>query len=103
MASPSQALVFMVGFNHPGVCWRDSTASRRFLECVDDFLLQVIAPLFVCSSVLHRVVTNKEGLVRNVKLQGSLGCSGCEVRCQESRFWPGVLWDKKPRREEGPK
>lgn len=106
MASPSQALVLLVGFNHPGICWRDSTAwnrqSRRFLECVDeDFLLHMIAPLLVCS-VLHLVVTNKEGLVRTVKLQGGLGCSGCEVRCQESRFWPGVLWDKKPRREVGP-
>lgn len=106
MASPSQALVFMVGFNHPGVCWRDSPAwhcqSRRFLECVGDFLLQVTAPLLVCS-VLHLAVTSKEGLLRNVKLQGSLCCSSCQVRCQESRFWPGVLWDNKPRREEGPK
>lgn len=36
--------------------------------------------------------------MRNVKLQGS---SGYEVRCQSS-FWPGVPWDKKNMREEGP-
>lgn len=99
MASPSQTLVFCTSAPLVSAgAWH--WQSRRFLECVDHFLLQVIAPLIVCSSMLHLVVTNKEGLVRNVKL---LGFSGCEMRCQESRFWPGGLWDKKPRREEGPK
>ena len=45
-ASCSQAPVLMGEFKHPNICWRDNTAghkqSRRFLECIDNFLLQVI-------------------------------------------------------------
>ncbi|GAB0185088.1 mitochondrial enolase superfamily member 1 [Grus japonensis] len=50
--------------------------SRMFLECVDDsFLLQVIEDPTRRGAVLDLVLTNKEGLVENVKLKGSLGCS----------------------------
>ncbi|GAB0204363.1 hypothetical protein GRJ2_002901900 [Grus japonensis] len=83
-ASHSQALVLMGDFNHPSICWRGNTAghkqSRRFLECIDDnFLLQVIEEPTRRGAVLDLVLTKKEGLVGNVKLKGSLGCSDQQV------------------------
>ncbi|GAB0204964.1 hypothetical protein GRJ2_002962000 [Grus japonensis] len=83
-ASRSQALVLMGDFNHPDICWRDNTAehkqSRKFLECVDDnFLLQVIEEPTRRGAMLDLVLTNKEGLVGDVKLKGSLGCSDHEM------------------------
>ncbi|GAB0182655.1 hypothetical protein GRJ2_000730800 [Grus japonensis] len=79
-ASHSQALVLMGDFNHPGICWRDNTArhkqSRRFLECIDEnFLLQMTEEPRRRGAMLDLVLTNKEGLVANWKLKGSLGCS----------------------------
>ncbi|GAB0206807.1 hypothetical protein GRJ2_003146300 [Grus japonensis] len=70
----------MGDFNHPNIRWRDNTAghkqSRRFLECIDDnFLLQVIEEPMRRGAMLDLVLTNKEGLVGDVKLKGSLGCS----------------------------
>ena len=108
----------MEDFNHPDTCWRDNTAghkqSRRFLECTDDnFLLQVIEEPMRRGAMLDLVLTNKEGLVGNVKLKGSLGCSDHEMvefrilravrrvhskltypGLQESRLWPpqGSAW-----------
>ncbi|GAB0193305.1 hypothetical protein GRJ2_001795800 [Grus japonensis] len=69
----------MGDFNHPDTCWRDNTAghekSRRFLECVDDnFLLQVTEEPRRRGAML-----DKEVLVGNVKLKGSLGCSDHEM------------------------
>jgi len=97
-------------FNHPDNCWRVNTAehtqSRRFLECVgDNFLLQVIEEPMRRGAMLDLVLTNKEGLVVNVKLKGSLACSDHEMvefkilravrrahsktpGFQESRLWP---------------
>ena len=82
-ASRLQVLVFMGDFNHPDICWRDNTAghmqSRRFLECIDDnFLLQVMEEPTRRGAILDLDLTNKEGLVGNVKLKGSLGCSDHE-------------------------
>ncbi|GAB0202667.1 mitochondrial enolase superfamily member 1 [Grus japonensis] len=83
-ASRSQALVLMGDFNHPDICWRDKAAeckqSRRFLECVDDnFLFQVIEEPTRRGAMLDLILTNKEGLVGDVKLKGSLGCSDHEM------------------------
>ncbi|GAB0186642.1 hypothetical protein GRJ2_001129500 [Grus japonensis] len=77
-ASCSQALGLMGDFNHPDICWRDNTAerkqSRKFLECIDDnFLLQVTEEPTRRGAMLDVVLTNKEGLVGDVKLKGSLG------------------------------
>ncbi|GAB0207196.1 hypothetical protein GRJ2_003185200 [Grus japonensis] len=74
----------MGDFNHPDICWRDNTAehkqSRKSLECVDDnFLLQVIEEPTRRGAMLDLVLTNKEGLVGDVKLKGSLGCSDHEM------------------------
>ncbi|GAB0185305.1 hypothetical protein GRJ2_000995800 [Grus japonensis] len=74
----------MENLNHPDICVTDNTAghkqSRRFLECVDDnFFLQVTEEPTRRGAMLDLVLTNKEGLVGNVKLKGSLGCSDCEM------------------------
>ncbi|GAB0180798.1 hypothetical protein GRJ2_000545100 [Grus japonensis] len=78
-ASRSQALVLMGNFNHPDICWRDNTAehkqSRKFLECVENFLLQVTEEPTRRGAMLDLILTNKEGLVGDVKLKGNLGCS----------------------------
>ncbi|KAM9662778.1 uncharacterized protein ACIBXB_015380 [Morphnus guianensis] len=74
----------MGDISHPDICWRDTTAghkqSRRFLECVADiFLLQVMEEPMRRGALLDLVLTNKEGLVENVKLKGSLSCSDHEM------------------------
>ncbi|PKU43893.1 dtw domain-containing protein 2 [Limosa lapponica baueri] len=71
-------------FNHPNIWWRDNAAghkqSRRFLECTDNnFLLQVMEQPTRRGAMLDLVLTNREGLVGNAKLQGSLGCSDREM------------------------
>ncbi|GAB0186348.1 mitochondrial enolase superfamily member 1 [Grus japonensis] len=83
-ASRSQALVLMGDFSHPDICWRDNAAerkqSRKFLECVhDNFLLQVIEEPTRRGAMLDLILTNKEGLVGDVKLKGSLGCCDHEM------------------------
>ncbi|PKU48218.1 dtw domain-containing protein 2 [Limosa lapponica baueri] len=82
--SCSQTLILMGDFNHPDTCVRDNTAghkqSRRFLEGIDgNFLLQVTEKPIRRGAILDLVLTNKEGLVGNVKLKGSLGCSDYEM------------------------
>ncbi|GAB0204540.1 hypothetical protein GRJ2_002919600 [Grus japonensis] len=81
--SCSQALVLMGDFNHPNIYWRDNSAghkqSRRFLECVHNFLLQVIEEPTRRGAMLDLVLNSKKGLVGNVKLKGSLGCSDHEM------------------------
>ena len=74
----------MGDFSHPGICWKDNSAghkqSRRFLECINDnFLLQVIEEPMRRGATLDLVLTNKQGLMGNVKLKGSLGCSDHEM------------------------
>ncbi|GAB0176076.1 hypothetical protein GRJ2_000072800 [Grus japonensis] len=74
----------MGDFNHPDIFWRDNTAghkqSRRFLECIyDNFLLQVIEEPTRRGAMLDLILINKEELVGNVKLKGSLGCSDHEM------------------------
>ncbi|PKU38944.1 rna-directed dna polymerase from mobile element jockey-like [Limosa lapponica baueri] len=54
--------------------------SRKFLECVDEnFLLQMIEEPMRKGAVLDLVLTNKEGLVGNVKFKSSLGSSDHEM------------------------
>ena len=69
---------------HPDICWRDNTAghkqSRRFLDCIGDkFLLQVRKEPTRRGAMLDLILPNKEGLVGNVKVKGSLGCSDHEM------------------------
>ncbi|GAB0204737.1 hypothetical protein GRJ2_002939300 [Grus japonensis] len=76
----------MGDLDHPGACWSDNTARHKqstgheFMECIDDnFLLQVIEEPMRRGAMLDLVLTNKEGLVGNVKLKSSLGCSEHEM------------------------
>jgi len=117
-ASQSQTVVLMGDFNLPDICWWDNTArhkqSKRFLDCLDDnFLLQLTEERMRRGAMLDLVLTNKEALLRNVKLKGSLGYSDHEItefkilkavrrahsklttlELQESRIWPlqGPVW-----------
>lgn len=74
----SQALVCMATFNHPHRCWRDNTPghkkSRRFLNC-----LSFQEELTKRSAMLDLVLSNKEGLMENVNLPGSLGSQDHEM------------------------
>ncbi|GAB0182058.1 hypothetical protein GRJ2_000671100 [Grus japonensis] len=79
-----QALVLMGDFNHPDICWKGNTArhaqSRRFLQSIDDnFLTQVVEEPTRRDMLLDPVLTNKEGLVGDVKVGGNLGCSDHEM------------------------
>ncbi|GAB0207135.1 mitochondrial enolase superfamily member 1 [Grus japonensis] len=84
VASQSQALVLMGDLNHPDICWKGNTArhaqSRRFLQSIDDnFLIQLVEEPTRRGVLLDLVLTNKEGLVGDVKVGGSLGCSDHEM------------------------
>ncbi|PKU48939.1 glycerol kinase [Limosa lapponica baueri] len=83
VASQSQALVLMGDFNHPDICWEGYTAkhiqSRRFLQYIDvNFLTQVVEEPTRKGVLLDLVLTNKEGLVEDIKVGGSLCCSDHE-------------------------
>ncbi|GAB0193299.1 hypothetical protein GRJ2_001795200 [Grus japonensis] len=74
----------MRDFNHPDICWRDNAAghekSRKFLEGIsDNFLLQVTEEPRRRGAMLDLVLTNKEGLVGDMKLKSSIGCSNNEM------------------------
>jgi len=74
----------MGDFNHPDISREDRTARytqcRRFLQSIDDkFLTQVVEEPKRRVVLLHLVLANKEGLVEDVKVEGSLGCSGLEM------------------------
>ncbi|PKU48494.1 rna-directed dna polymerase from mobile element jockey-like [Limosa lapponica baueri] len=74
----------MGNFSHPDICWRDNTAgckkSKKFLECIDDnFLLQMVEEPMRNGAMLDLVLTNREGLVGNVKLKCSFGCRDHEM------------------------
>lgn len=83
--SHSQTLVLMGDFYYPGIRWRDNRAGHkqskeRFLECVDvNFLLCMTEEPMRRGAMLDFFLTNKEGLVRNVKVKGSLGRSVHEI------------------------
>lgn len=85
-ASCSQALILMGNFNHPDVYWRNTAGqkqSKRFLECVgNNFLLQVIDEPTRRGDLLDLILTKNEGLVGNVKVTSSLGCSDSKMVVQ---------------------
>jgi len=81
--SQSQALVLLGDFNHPDISWEDHTArqaqSGSFLQSIDNFLMQVVEEPTRKDALLDLVLTNKEGLVEDVKVGGRLGCSEHEM------------------------
>ena len=83
-ASQSQVLVLVGDFNHPDISWEDHTArqgqSRRFLQSIDDnFPMQMLEEPTRRGALLDLVLPNKEGLVEDVKVGDSLGCSDREM------------------------
>lgn len=67
----------MGDLNHLDICWRDNTEwykqDKRLLECIgDNFLADVIKESTREDALLDLIVTNKEKLVRDVKVGGSL-------------------------------
>jgi len=84
VASQSQGLVLVGDFNHLDISWEDHTARhmqpRRFLHGIsDNFLMQVVEEPAKRGALLDLVLTNKERLAEDVKVGGSLGCSGHEM------------------------
>jgi len=84
VASQSQAPVLVGDFNHPDICWEDHTVrhtqSRRSLQSIDDnFLMQVVEEPTSRGVLLDIVLMTKEGLVEDVKVGGSLGCTDHEM------------------------
>lgn len=74
----------MGDLNFSDNCWKDNTAelkhSRRFLECVgDNFLAEVIEDSTRKGTLLDLVLMNREELVKDMKVRGSLGCSDCDM------------------------
>jgi len=83
-ASQSQALVLVGDFNHSDISWEDHTArhsqTRRFLQSIDDnFLMQVVEEPTRKGALLDLLLTNKKGLVEDVKVGGRLACSDHEM------------------------
>ena len=81
---PPPALVPMADFNHPDISWQSNkarhTRSRQFLQCIGDyFLTQVVGDLMWRGVLLDLVFSIEEGLVRDEKAGGRLGCSDHEV------------------------
>ncbi|XP_014813222.1 PREDICTED: uncharacterized protein LOC106897227 [Calidris pugnax] len=79
-ASRSQALILLGDFNHPDICWKSNTAgcrqSRKLLECLDDnFLRQEINSPTRGNALLDLLITNASEIIRDIKIEGSLGCS----------------------------
>ncbi|XP_065421532.1 uncharacterized protein LOC101931368 isoform X1 [Chrysemys picta bellii] len=97
----SQALVLMGDFNHPDICWESNTEvyrqSRKFLESVgDNFLVQVLEEPTRGRAFLDLLLTNREELVGEAKVDGNLGGSDHEMvefriltqgRKESSRIW----------------
>jgi len=74
----------MGDFNHPDINWEDHTArhtlSRRFLHSIDNnFLTLVEEDQMRRDVLLDLLLTNRDGLVEEVKVWGSLGCSDHDV------------------------
>ncbi|CAM2111629.1 unnamed protein product [Caretta caretta] len=83
-ATRSHTLVLMGDFNFPDICWESNTAvhrqSRKFLESVgDNFLVQVLEEPTRGRALLDLLLTNREELVGEAKLDGNLGGSDHEL------------------------
>ena len=63
-ASCSWAFVLVGDFNHLDICWKDHTArckrSRRLMESIDNFLVQVLDRPTSGEALLDRPLTNAE-------------------------------------------
>lgn len=76
MLSQLHALVLMGDINHCDNPWRNNTRhkqSRRLLEILDNFLIQVMVEPSRKGVLLDLILTDKESLVGDMKFRGSLG------------------------------
>ncbi|XP_065440587.1 mitoferrin-1 isoform X1 [Chrysemys picta bellii] len=83
-SSKAQDLVVMGDFNYPDICWENNTVghrlSNKFLDCIaDNFLFQKVEKATRGEAVLDLILTNREELVENLKVEGSLGESDHEI------------------------
>ncbi|CAM5172065.1 unnamed protein product [Eretmochelys imbricata] len=83
-ATRLHALVLMGDFNFPDICWESSTAvhrqSRKFLESVgNNFLVQVLEEPTRGGAFLDLLLTNREELVGEAKVDANLGGSDHEL------------------------
>lgn len=74
----------MGNFNQPDNCWRNNIAghkkSKRFLGSINDnFLTQVIEGLMRRGALVDLILTNKDRLIGDKKVEGRLGCSDREI------------------------
>ena len=74
----------MGDFSFPGICWEYNTAqkkqSRRFLECTENnFLMQMMREPTRGAAPLDLLFTNRDGMVEDVEVRGSLGQSEHEM------------------------
>jgi len=72
----SQAFVLLGDFNHPNICWKNSTVSgrqpRRFLECIEDnSFSQVIDTSTRGDAILDLTFTNASELIGDMKTGGA--------------------------------
>ena len=81
----------MGDFNHPDICWVSNMArhswSRWLLQCAEDnILMQAVEKLTRWWVLLDLVLSNRNGLLRDVKVEGSLGSSDDKmVECKSLR------------------
>ncbi|RMC12771.1 hypothetical protein DUI87_10296 [Hirundo rustica rustica] len=77
------ALVLIGDFNLPDICWELNIAekrqSRKFLECMEDILLQLVGEPTRGRTMLELLFANRDGLVRDMVLGGRLGQSDHEI------------------------
>jgi len=79
-----EALILKGHFNHPCISWRRNTTghkrSRKFLQSISDyFLTQATEDTMRGGAMLDLMLTNKEGLIGDVKAEGSLSCADHEM------------------------
>ncbi|XP_054832763.1 neurotrophin receptor-interacting factor homolog [Eublepharis macularius] len=76
--------VVMGYFRYPDICWKSNSAKNRrsteFLTCLaDNFLFQQVEKERRGSAILDLILTHREELVDEAKVEGTLGSSGHEA------------------------
>ena len=78
--SKGRDAVVMGDFNCPNICWQSNSAknirSSKFLTCLaDNFMVQKVEEATRGSAILDLILTNRDNLVNEVEVVGSLGGS----------------------------
>lgn len=80
MVSNKHDTVIMGDFNYPDICWESLSGkthgSTKFLSSLaDNFICQKVEKKTRGSAILDLILTNKEEMVEEVRVAGTLGCS----------------------------